>query len=74
MNALELANILSFPMKDWETMGNTIYEAAKILRQQHTEIEEMKQYIEGQNRKILDLSFELEYAKRTDEFIKAQEK
>ena len=72
MNAYELANILSFPMKDWETMGNTIYESAAMLRKQQDEIEELKHYIEGQNRKILDLSFALEYAKRTDEFVKAQ--
>ena len=39
-----------------------------------SEIENLKHYIEGQNRKILDLSFELEYAKRTDDFVKAKDK
>jgi len=55
----------------WETEVEYLQEK---IRQQQAEIEEMKQYIEGQNRKILDLSFALEYSKQTDEFIKAQEK
>ena len=46
MNAYELANILSFPMKDWETMGNTIYESAAMLRKQQAEIDALKEIVE----------------------------
>ena len=58
-------------LKTWEAEVGYLQEK---IQQQQAEIEELKNYIEGQNRKILDLSFELEYAKRTDEFVKAQEK
>ena len=58
-------------LKTWEAEVGYLQEK---IQQQQAEIEELKNYIEGQNRKILDLSFALEYAKRTDEFVKAQEK
>ena len=58
-------------LKTWEAEVGYLQEK---IQQQQAEIEELKHYIEGQNRKILDLSFALEYAKRTDEFVKAQKK
>ena len=58
-------------LKTWEAEVGYLQEK---IQQQQAEIEELKNYIEGQNRKILDLSFALEYAKRTDEFVKAQKK
>ena len=58
-------------LKTWEAEVGYLQEK---IQQQQSEIEELKHYIEGQNRKILDLSFALEYAKRTDEFVKAQQK
>ena len=58
-------------LKTWEAEVGYLQEK---IQQQQAEIEELKHYIEGQNRKILDLSFALEYAKRTDEFVKDQEK
>ena len=58
-------------LKTWEAEVGYLQEK---IQQQQAEIEELKHYIEGQNRKILDLSFALEYAKRTDEFVKEQEK
>ena len=72
MNAKELADELT-KMFRGEEYDRRIHEIPDMLRQQQSEIEELKHYIEGQNRKILDLSFALEYAKRTDEFVKAQE-
>ena len=73
MNANELADELT-KMFRGEEYDRRIHEIPDMLRQQQSEIEELKHYIEGQNRKILDLSFALEYAKRTDEFVKAQKK
>ena len=74
MNANELADKLSDKtMRDY-IVFEYLPEIVSMLRQQQSEIEELKHYIEGQNRKILDLSFALEYAKRTDEFVKDQEK
>lgn len=74
MNANELADKLSDKtMRDY-IVFEYLPEIVSMLRQQQSEIEELKHYIEGQNRKILDLSFALEYAKRTDEFVKEQEK
>ena len=82
MTANELADKLGMVR-----IGLTL-EAATMLRQQQAEIEKLGSELdrivelytdkaienEALHKKIIDLSFDLEYAKRTDEFVNWSEK
>jgi len=45
-------------------------QASRMLRQQAKEIEALHKLVKEQDMKIINLAFDLEYAKRTDEFVK----
>jgi hypothetical protein len=47
-------------------------QASRMLRQQAEEIKVLHNLVKEQNMKIINLAFDLEYAKRTDEFVKRE--
>ena len=49
-------------------------QAFLMLRQQQAEIEALHKLVKEQDMKIIDLAFDLEYAKCTDEFVNWSEK
>jgi hypothetical protein len=64
MTANELADAIEKGGKD----GFFQDEIIAILRQQQAEIEALHNLVKEQEKKIIDLAFDLEYANRTDEF------
>jgi hypothetical protein len=70
MTANELADwldkkaIVSFT----EYFGEHLELAANLLRQQQAEIEALHKLVKEQDMKIINLSFDVAYANRTDEF------
>jgi len=63
----------AFRVKDCEflyTHPPLNFEAATMLRQQAQEIKALHNLVKEQDKKIIDLAFDLEYTKRTDEFVK----
>jgi hypothetical protein len=70
MTANELADELermipALPLK-------ALIKSATMLRQQQAEIKALHNLVKEQDKKIIDLAFDLEYAKRTDEFVKKE--
>jgi hypothetical protein len=47
-------------------------QASRMLRQQQAEIEALHKLVKEQDMKIINLAFDLEYAKWTDEFVKRE--
>jgi hypothetical protein len=45
-------------------------QASAMLRKQQAEIESLYNLVKEQEKKIIDLAFDFEYARRTDEFVK----
>ena len=62
----ELANAL----KNWSGNREQLWAAANMLRQQAQEIKALHNLVKEQDKKIIDLAFDLEYTKQTDEFVK----
>jgi hypothetical protein len=72
MTANELADLIENEDTLWlEPHLNTI---ATMLRQQQAEIEALYNLVKEQDKKILELAFDLAYANRTDEFVKKARK
>jgi len=49
-------------------------QASATLRQQQAEIKALHNLVKEQDKKILELAFDLAYANRTDEFVKKASK
>ena len=53
-----------YAVSDWKLLSDS----ATMLRQQQAEIQALHNLVKEQDKKIIDLAFDLEYARRADEF------
>jgi len=84
MNAIELAEAMETRARirrqitsrenTGDRLSTQLEQAATMLRQQQAEIEALHNLVKEQDKKIIDLAFDLEYTKRNDEFVKKASK
>ena len=68
----ELGNILTFleiEYADYED-DEILKQASTMLRQQQAQIQALHNLVKEQEKKIINLAFDLAYANRTDEWLK----
>ena len=70
MNALELADKLENKDRLWNVDENLMIKTCAMLRQQQEQIKALKEYMEAQDKHIVDLAFKLVYAERGNEVTK----
>ena len=74
MTANKLADKLMSSLTMEYDCDKYMEQASTMLRQQQAEIEALYNLVKEQNKKILELAFDLAYANRTDEFVKKARK
>jgi hypothetical protein len=70
MNANELADALQETEPYYSTDYKLFDQAATMLRQQQEQIKALREYMEAQDKHIVDLAFKLVYAERGNEVAK----
>ena len=70
MNANELADELEDKDRLWNVDENLMIKTCAMLRQQQEQIKALREYMEAQDKHIVDLAFKLVYAERGNEVAK----